>query len=34
MEKITEQIPENLLYEEFGGRKYYWLSEGTIGVEK
>ena len=23
METITEQIPESLLYEEFGGRKYY-----------
>ena len=23
METTTEQIPENLLYEEFGGRKYY-----------
>ena len=23
MEPITDKIPENLLYEEFGGRKYY-----------
>lgn len=23
METITAQIPETLLYEEFGGRKYY-----------
>lgn len=23
MEAITEQIPDTLLYEEFGGRKYY-----------